>query len=160
MDRMKELIRKNLSLKKMLEANEREILEEKRKIRTQKFSRKLIERQKEKSISLDEGVILMNTYVVDNSKFRCIYAGSEKEAAFNDEFEYGTRVRVWFEGHHIKTFEKEQREACGVGEWILKYDAATELQKEVDRLEKTYFKKKELLDTIRQADGVGREINE
>ncbi|MCY9038930.1 hypothetical protein MOE77_18705 [Bacillus inaquosorum] len=50
MDRMKELIRKNLSLKKMLEANEREILEEKRKIRTQKFSRKLIERQKEKAL--------------------------------------------------------------------------------------------------------------
>ncbi|CAF1784078.1 MULTISPECIES: hypothetical protein [Bacillus] len=50
MDRMKELIRKNLSLKKMLEANEREILEEKRKIRTQKFSRKLIERQQEKAL--------------------------------------------------------------------------------------------------------------
>ncbi|MGK9266564.1 hypothetical protein KXR56_07825 [Bacillus inaquosorum] len=50
MDRMKELIRKNLSLKKMLEANEREILEENRKIRTQKFSRKLIERQKEKAL--------------------------------------------------------------------------------------------------------------
>lgn len=47
-----------------------------------------------KSISLGEGVKLMNTYVVDNSKFKCIYAGSEKEAAFNDEFEYGTRVRV------------------------------------------------------------------
>ncbi|MFL0441716.1 MULTISPECIES: hypothetical protein [Bacillus subtilis group] len=50
MDRMKELIRKNLRLKKMLEANEREILEEKRKIRTQKFSLKLIERQKEKAL--------------------------------------------------------------------------------------------------------------
>ncbi|RPK20946.1 hypothetical protein EH2_00239 [Bacillus subtilis] len=98
----------------------------------------------------------MNTYVVDNSKYKCIYAGINKEAAFNNEFENGTRVRVWFEGHHIKTFEKERREVCGggVGEWNLKYNAATELQKEVDRLEKSYFKKKELLDTIRQADEV------
>lgn len=71
----------------------------------------------------------MNTYVVDDSKYKCIYAGTEKAAAFNNEFENGTRVRVWFEGHHIKTFEKEQREVCGVGEWIVKYDAATELQK-------------------------------
>lgn len=102
----------------------------------------------------------MNTYVVDNSKYKCIYAGTNKEAAFDNDFENGTRVRVWFEGNHIKTFEKEQKEDSGIGEWNLKYDAATELQKEVDRLEKTYFKKKELLDTIRQADGVGREINE
>ncbi|MCY9038929.1 hypothetical protein MOE77_18700 [Bacillus inaquosorum] len=96
----------------------------------------------------------MNTYVVDNSKFKCIFAGTDREAAFNSDFENGTKVRVWFEGHHIKTFEKERKEVCGVGEWILKYDAATELQKEVDRLEKTYFKKKELLDTIRQAEQV------
>ncbi|MCY8513769.1 hypothetical protein [Bacillus atrophaeus] len=96
----------------------------------------------------------MNTYVVDDSKYKCIYAGTEKAAAFNNEFENGTRVRVWFEGNHIKTFEKEQKEFSGIGEWNLKYDAATELQKEVDRLEKTYFKKKELLDTIRQAEQV------
>ncbi|MCY7977480.1 hypothetical protein P8843_06895 [Bacillus inaquosorum] len=96
----------------------------------------------------------MNTYVVDNSKYRCIYAGTDKEAAFNNNFENGTRVRVWFEGNHIQTFEKEEKEARGIGEWILKYDAATVLQKEVDRLEKTYFKKKELLDTIRQAEQV------
>ncbi|MEC2307686.1 hypothetical protein [Bacillus atrophaeus] len=50
MDRMKELIRKNLSLKKMLEANEREILEEKRRIRIQKISRRLVERQQEKAL--------------------------------------------------------------------------------------------------------------
>ncbi|MCY8944005.1 hypothetical protein [Bacillus atrophaeus] len=50
MDRMKELIRKNLSLKKMLESNEREILEEKRRIRIQKISRKLVERQQEKAL--------------------------------------------------------------------------------------------------------------
>ncbi|WP_208944634.1 hypothetical protein [Bacillus subtilis] len=50
MDKMKELIRKNLCLKKMLEANEREILEEKRRIRIQKISRKLVERQKEKAL--------------------------------------------------------------------------------------------------------------
>ncbi|MED1228393.1 hypothetical protein P4T89_12795 [Bacillus nakamurai] len=50
MDRMKELIRKNLSLKKMLEANEKEILEEKRKIRIRKISRKLVERQQEKAL--------------------------------------------------------------------------------------------------------------
>ncbi|MCY8837625.1 hypothetical protein [Bacillus atrophaeus] len=50
MDRMKELIRKNLCLKKMLEANEREILEEKRRIRIQKVSRKLVERQQEKAL--------------------------------------------------------------------------------------------------------------
>lgn len=36
----------------------------------------------------------MNTYVFDNSKFKCIYAGSEKADAFNDEFENGIRVRV------------------------------------------------------------------
>lgn len=101
-----------------------------------------------------KGESKMNTYVVDDSKYKCIYAGTEKAAAFNNEFENGTRVRVWFEGHHIKTFEKEQREVYEVGEWILKYDAATELQKEVNRLEKTYYKKKELLDTIRQADEV------
>ncbi|NTU25511.1 hypothetical protein HPX95_04815 [Bacillus tequilensis] len=93
----------------------------------------------------------MNTYVVDNSTYKCIYEGTNKEAAFDEN---GTRVRVWFEGHHIKTFEKEQKEVCGAEEWILKYDAATEFQKEVDRLEKTYFKKKELLDTIRQAEQV------
>ncbi|MEC1653011.1 hypothetical protein P9D74_19160 [Bacillus vallismortis] len=96
----------------------------------------------------------MNTYVVDDSKYKRIYAGTEKAAAFNNEFGNGTRVWIWFEGHHIKTFEIEQREICGVGEWILKYDAATEFQKEVNRLEKTYFKKKELLDTIRQPDEV------
>ncbi|RPK04872.1 hypothetical protein BSBH6_01573 [Bacillus subtilis] len=39
-------------------------------------------------------------------------------------------------------------------EWILKYAAATELQKVVDRLEKMYFKKEKLLDTIRQAEQV------
>ncbi|WGE37114.1 hypothetical protein [Bacillus stercoris] len=50
MDRMKELIRKNLCLKKMLEANEREILEEKRRIRIQKISRKLVVRQQEKTL--------------------------------------------------------------------------------------------------------------
>ncbi|MED1678966.1 hypothetical protein P4V04_20665 [Bacillus subtilis] len=47
---MKELIRKNLCLKKMLEANEREILEEKRRIRIQKISRKLVERKQEKAL--------------------------------------------------------------------------------------------------------------
>ncbi|MEC1270987.1 hypothetical protein P9C27_21405 [Bacillus vallismortis] len=50
MDRMKELIRKNLCLKKMLEANEREILEEKRRIRIQKISRKLVERKQKKAL--------------------------------------------------------------------------------------------------------------
>ncbi|WP_283241679.1 hypothetical protein [Bacillus velezensis] len=44
MNRMKELIRKNLSLKKMLEVNEREILDEKRRIRIEKIARSLIER--------------------------------------------------------------------------------------------------------------------
>ncbi|MDL5612200.1 hypothetical protein [Bacillus halotolerans] len=51
MDRMKELIRKNLCLKKMLETNEREILEEKRRIRIQKISRKLVERKQEKALA-------------------------------------------------------------------------------------------------------------
>lgn len=41
---MKELIRKNLSLKKMLEVNEREILDEKRRIRIEKIARSLVER--------------------------------------------------------------------------------------------------------------------
>ncbi|KIL32064.1 hypothetical protein P9G40_19130 [Bacillus velezensis] len=44
MNRMKELIRKNLSLKKMLEVNEREILDEKRRIRIEKIARSLVER--------------------------------------------------------------------------------------------------------------------
>ncbi|XYR59779.1 hypothetical protein ACS4RT_13015 [Bacillus amyloliquefaciens] len=44
MNRMKELIRKNLSLKKMLEVNEREILDEKRRIRIEKIARILVER--------------------------------------------------------------------------------------------------------------------
>lgn len=46
----------------------------------------------------------MKTYVVDDCNYKCIYAGTEKVAAFNNEFENGTRVRVWFEGNHIKTF--------------------------------------------------------
>ncbi|MEC0321170.1 hypothetical protein P8791_07330 [Bacillus subtilis] len=41
MNRMKELIRKNLSLKKMLEVNEREILDEKRRIRIEKIANKI-----------------------------------------------------------------------------------------------------------------------
>lgn len=49
----------------------------------------------------------MNIYVVDDSKYKCIYVGIEKAAVFNNEFENGIRVRVWFEGYYIKMFEKE-----------------------------------------------------
>lgn len=52
-----------------------------------------------------QGAEIMKTYVVDDSKYKCIYAGTEKVAAFNNEFENGTKVR----GNHIKTFEKERK---------------------------------------------------
>ncbi len=45
-----------------------------------------------------------------------IYAGTQIEAACNNEFESGIRVRVWFEGNHIRTFEKEQKEVDPFGE--------------------------------------------
>lgn len=36
----------------------------------------------------------MNAYVVDDSKYKCIYVKTEQTAALNNEFENETRVRV------------------------------------------------------------------
>lgn len=61
-------------------------------------------------------LILMEVAIVNDSKDKYIYAGIQKEAACNNEFESGIRVRVWFEGNHIRTFENEQKEVDPFGE--------------------------------------------